>query len=633
LPDARIPEGIGRFESFAMPSSHASSWFAMTLVAFVYFRRSARVMLPLACGVGFSRVYNGVHYPSDVMAGAVIGAGYAAALIYGAQALWQSAGRRWFPLWWEKLPSPLDPDMRVASVGVVSGPPATVHLQPSIDQHWLRFGYVLIAVLFLFRLGYIASGRIELSEDESYQWLWSKHLALSYYSKPPLIACTQFLGTSIWGDRELGVRFFSPVIAAVLSVLLLRFFAREVNIHAGFWLVVIASTTPLMAVGGTLMTIDPLSVLFWTAAVISGWRAVRLDSTRHWLWTGLWMGLGFLSKYTALFQWLCWAVFFVLWKPARVHLRRPGPYLALLVNALCTLPVLIWNARHDWITVTHLEGRGGLHSAWVPTLRFFGDFAGAEFGLLNPVYFVAAAWAAIAIWRRGQRTPLLVYLFSMGAPLFLFYLLYTFRARVLPNWIAPAVLPLFCLTVVYWQDRWRDGVRPVKGWLTAGVTLGLVAVVLLHETNLIVKITGRPLPPEMDPLRRVRAWKDTAIVVGESRSRFLAEGKPVFIIGAHYGITSQLSFYLPEARAGVPDRPLVYCRPSERPENQFYFWPGYRDRQGENAIYVQETSKPQPPPERIQKEFASVTDLGIHKIYYRDRIFRQLQLFECRNLR
>ena len=70
---------------------------------------------------------------------------------------------------------------------------------------------------------YIGSGKIELSEDEAYQWLWSKHPALSYYSKPPLIAYTQFLGTHLWGDTEFGVRFFSPVIAAVLSLLVLRF--------------------------------------------------------------------------------------------------------------------------------------------------------------------------------------------------------------------------------------------------------------------------------------------------------------------------------------------------------------------------------------------------------------------------
>ena len=36
-------------------------------------------MLPMALAVSFSRVYNGVHYPSDVLAGAILGAGYAAA--------------------------------------------------------------------------------------------------------------------------------------------------------------------------------------------------------------------------------------------------------------------------------------------------------------------------------------------------------------------------------------------------------------------------------------------------------------------------------------------------------------------------------------------------------------------------
>ena len=101
-----------------------------------------------------------------------------------------------------------------------------------------------IATLLLARLVYIASGTIQLSRDEAYQWLWSKHLALSYYSKPPLIAYTQFLGTSLWGDTAFGVRFFSPVIAAILSLMVLRFFAREVNARAGFFLLLIITATP-----------------------------------------------------------------------------------------------------------------------------------------------------------------------------------------------------------------------------------------------------------------------------------------------------------------------------------------------------------------------------------------------------
>ena len=187
---------------------------------------------------------------------------------------------------------------------------------------WLNLGFVLTALLLLVRLAFLAAGKIELSEDEAYQWIWSKHLALSYYSKPLLIACVQFLGTHLWGDNEFGVRFFSPVISAGLSLLLLRFLAREVNGRAAFFAVAILNVTPLMALGSMVMTIDPLSVLFWTAAMVAGWRAVQPGgTTRQWLWMGLWMGLGSLGKYTNLFQWVCWAV---LSRPGRRRGRISG---------------------------------------------------------------------------------------------------------------------------------------------------------------------------------------------------------------------------------------------------------------------------------------------------------------------
>jgi membrane-associated phospholipid phosphatase len=631
--DARVPPGIGRTDSFSMPSGHAANWFAATMVAFVFFRRTARFMLPLACAVGYSRVYNGVHYPSDVLVGAIVGAGSAGAVLSGAGMLWQSFGRRWFPLWWEKLPWLLNPELRVGPAGADPAVSAPANRQSAINQHWLRLGYVTIGVLLVARLGYLASGRIELSEDEAYQWLWSKHLALSYYSKPPMIAYTQFLGTSLWGDTELGVRFFAPVISAILSWLLLRFVAREAGARLGFWLVLMATATPLLAGGSILMTVDPLSVLFWTAAMLSAWMAIQQDAMKHWLWTGLWLALGLMSKFAALAQPFCWAIFFLLWKPARHQLRRPGPWLALLIGVLGLLPLLTWNLQNGWPTAAHLASRGGLEQTWKPTLNFFQDFLLAEIALGNPVFLIAACWAAIAFWWRASQDARLIYLFCMSAPLFVGCLLWTFRARVQPNWIAPAVLPLLCLAALYWESRWREGARAAKGWLISGVLLGLVSVVTLHETNLVGKIVGQPLPSKLDPLRRVRSWKETARIVGEARHRLLVEGKPVFIIGDHYGITGLLSFYLPEAKAGVPDNPIVFYQSSAKPQNQFYFWPGYKERKGANAIYVQQTNGPQPPPERLQKEFASITDLGIHEIRYRDRIFHRIQLFECRDLR
>jgi len=89
----------------SMPSSHAANMFAATMVLFLFYRKSIWFMLPLALGISFSRVYNGVHYPGDVLAGAIIGAGYAAAIAIAIETAWQSFGKKWFPQWHEKLPS------------------------------------------------------------------------------------------------------------------------------------------------------------------------------------------------------------------------------------------------------------------------------------------------------------------------------------------------------------------------------------------------------------------------------------------------------------------------------------------------------------------------------------------------
>jgi len=640
----------------SMPSAHAANWFAATMVCWFFYRRSWQFMLPLAALVAFSRVYNGVHYPSDVLAGAILGAGYAVAGVLGLNSFWRAVGRRWFPLWWEKLPSLVSlPTETPAATNAPSHSELETR-NSKLEQHWLRAGYLLLFMVLASRLIYIAVGKIQLGEDEAYQWQWSKHLALSYYSKPPMIAYTQWLGTTLWGDTQFGVRFFSPVIGAVLGLLLLRFMAREVSARAGFILLLAVASTPLLAVGSTMMTVDPLSVLFWTLAMLVGWRAIRPDgATRHWCWVGLWMGLGFLSKYTALLQLLCWAVFFVMWRPARTHLRRPGPYLTLLINAFCSLPVLIWNWQHQWITVEHVAGNASLGQQWHFTLRYLAEFLGAELGLWNPFWFVGVGMAVIWFWRDYRRDVRLVFLFSMGAPLFLVYLLFTLYARALPNWIAPSILPLFCFAVGCWHNRWQQtGLWPRRR-LVAGVTLGLFVVALLHETNLTTKLTGVSLPRDFDPLHRVRGWREAAELASQARRELLQEGKLVIVIGSDYGITGELAFYLPEARKAPGEQPLVFCRTTESPSSQFDFWPGYTNLHGANAIFVaprriktslveflkdlqgRELKKRLPPPEEIpalvRAQFDSVTSLGVFPVPATGWPQHWMQLYACRNLR
>jgi membrane-associated phospholipid phosphatase len=638
--------GGGAFAS--LPSSHAGNWAAASLVMFVFYRRSARFMLPLAFLVSVSRIYNGVHYPSDILAGWILGAGSAAATVFAAEWLWTSVGRKLFPLWQGRFPSLLQPSL-LPSDSVKLDAAA---LAAARQRQYLHLGYVLIAALLAFRLWYIGSGILGLTDDEAYQWTWSKHLALSYFSKPPMIALAQWFGTSLWGDTEFGVRFCSPVAAAILSLVLLRFFAREVDAGAGLALLLTAGATPLLVVGSTVMTVDPLNVLFWALAMITGWRATSpAGRTRDWLWTGLWLGLGFLSKYTTLLQLTSFALFFLLWPGARAQLRRPGPWLALGLLALASLPVLIWNVQHDWVTVHHVAEDGRFDRKFTFTLKYLAEFLGSEFGLLNPVFFVGFTWAALALWKRIPRDRLQVYLFSMGATTFGLYLLQSLHARVLPNWIAPSVIPFLALMVVFWRTRWSEPhVRRTWVW---GVTVGFIAFALLADTRLIGRIAGRGLPPDSDPLRRGRGWDDGAATVRDLHTKLAAEGKPAFVLAGHYGLTGLLTFYWPEARAGVTAQPLVYPLRSPDPNdpsrsrvgNQFHLWPNYdyRQRQGDNALFIQprrfsdsrdgSPPAPQPPPAELLRDFENVKTAGVYPVRFKGQTLRWFQVYECRGLR
>jgi undecaprenyl-diphosphatase len=62
------------------PSDHATGAFAMATALWFYDRTIGALALLLAAIVAFARVYVGVHYPADVVAGALIG--IAVALIF-----------------------------------------------------------------------------------------------------------------------------------------------------------------------------------------------------------------------------------------------------------------------------------------------------------------------------------------------------------------------------------------------------------------------------------------------------------------------------------------------------------------------------------------------------------------------
>jgi undecaprenyl-diphosphatase len=72
--DPRVHPSIALPHDPSMPSGHAMNAFAGAVLLGAVMPRARWPLLALAALIGLSRVYLGVHFPSDVIAGAIVGA-------------------------------------------------------------------------------------------------------------------------------------------------------------------------------------------------------------------------------------------------------------------------------------------------------------------------------------------------------------------------------------------------------------------------------------------------------------------------------------------------------------------------------------------------------------------------------
>ena len=434
------------------------------------------------------------------------------------------------------------------------------------DLSPIQIALLFVGLLTLFRLWYL--GCTDLVPDEAYYWVWSKHFALSYRDKGPLVAWTIALGTWLFGDSVFGIRFFAVLFSAGTAFQLFRLARRLYDDRTALWCLAVTAAMPLLSVGSILMTIDPLSVFFWAWGANLAWQGFETGKTRYWLLLGLAMGVGFLAKFINAVQ-LVSVVLFLAWSRPHRHLLFSRQSLAMLLAfGVGAFPVFWWNIQTGWVQVQALHERSGIKHAFGIHPWEFLQYVGAQLGVITPLLLIGMVVAVIGLWRYQSDQARVKHLLSQYLPVQVMYLLLAINSKGEPNWIAPSLISGIVLLVVFWRQlvarapKWRWAVSLALG-------LGLAVTAFLHVAVFLC------LPLKLDPFRRAEGWQDFARCIQAARDRT----HPDLLIASDYAPASMMQFYL-------ADHPLTYLPPAPYGKTQFTLWPGYTIRPGIKALYV-----------------------------------------------
>ena len=374
----------------------------------------------------------------------------------------------------------------------------------------------IIGVFLLCRL--IMAATLGFSVDESYTIANARELNLSYFDHPPLHYWIAHAFMPLLGEGH-ALRLPFIVLFAGSTWLLYLLTRRLFGAWAGVWAVLALNLSAVftLSAGAWIVPDGPLDFFLLAAALTLAkgfFPAAEAPSPwRTWVLAGIWLGLASLSKYHAVLFAFSVVLYLVTVPERRRVLLHPAPWTGALVALAMFTPVLVWNARHGWISFAFQSRHGFVYQGgWeiTPSALHVDNFlinAAGEALWIFPWIFVPlvlAAWQALRVGRRREQSW---YCLCLGLPTILFFTIVPLWGnKGLPHWSMSGWLMLYPLLGDYLE---RAAGRPwPRRWASASVVLfAILAVIIVGHT---ASGFGRLLVPEAfrrgDPTLEALEW-------------------------------------------------------------------------------------------------------------------------------
>jgi dolichol-phosphate mannosyltransferase len=473
-----------------------------------------------------------------------------------------------------------------------------------------------------------------LNSDEAFIWEWSRHLALGYYSHPPMSAWVLAAVTALLGTSAYTVRLGSLLLHLGTVALLYRACneilpARRMTLLALVTFVLL----PVSVLLGTMVSSDMALLFFWMATAWLTKRAIVDGERSRWYLAGVTAGAMLLSKFFAVLFFPGLLAFLLLHRDYRRELARKEPWIAAVIALAVFSPFIYWNATHQWLTFQfNLENRqAGAHlDPLRPLLYVAGQMIAASPAVLVALVVALAAVLA-AGWRRlrrprptwvvqdaaaeGRRLDgLLCYAVLTAAPLLVFVPV-SLRSVVGAHWAA-VVFPTGMLVLTAWLydlpgtrvgahgPRLRMRTTWVCGVLLLASSLPLMVIVLYPRVLPQRFIAYDEARQKSTDVAQYWGWQEVGRRIGELRAQYGSLPGGLWFSTRDYSDASLLGFYSTTRERFA----LMGYRRDEIHGRDFLYWAAPVKQPGSNSIFVMDEPFPNNL-ERVQPYFREVRPL------------------------
>lgn len=400
---------------------------------------------------------------------------------------------------------------------------------------------LLATIRFLIHL--LTNGQYGFHRDALAFLDHGRHLDWGYVAYPPLTPFIGRIAQVLFGLSLVGVRAFAA-LAQCVGMVVAGLMAKALGggRRAQIVTAVAAAIAPMSVIMSVLFQYISFDYLWWVLIAYGMIRLLKSQNPRWWLFIGVFIGLGAMTKYTIAFY-IAGLVAGVLLTNNRRYLTSPWLWGGVGLAVLIFLPNLIWQIQHQFISLEFLDA---IHTRDVAIGRAEGYFSQQLYVNANP--FTLPLWIAGLYFYfspQGARYRPLGYMYAV--PLILFWL-----AEGRFYYMAPAYPMLLAAGAVV-GERWVHSRSAAQQRLIPPITYGLLTVGAAISAFLMM-----PLAPvhsaawEMvsevhDNFTEQIGWEDlTATVAGIYTAEAESSSEVVGILAGNYGVAAALNLYGPQ---------------------------------------------------------------------------------------